>query len=99
MVFQGLIYHDYSSSDFSSYHDAVCVPVGSFVKNLRYKFWVCPFFIGFMLLTESAHLSNAHFWKPCDSGPKGYLYFAISFSLMVEVINMKASKRKKVKRF
>jgi hypothetical protein len=47
-----------------------------------------------MLLTESAHLSNAYlFWKPCDSVPKD-ICIAISFSLMVEVINMKASKKK-----
>jgi predicted tellurium resistance membrane protein TerC len=75
------------------------VPVGSFVnKTLRYKFWVCPFLILIMLkvliyqmLTLGNHVTPV---------PKGYLYFAISFSLMVEVINMKASKKKKeVKRF
>jgi predicted tellurium resistance membrane protein TerC len=29
---------------------------------------------------------------------KGYLYFAISFSFLVEVLNMKAKKKKKLKK-
>jgi predicted tellurium resistance membrane protein TerC len=71
------------------------VPVGSFVnKTLRYKFWVYPFLNSYY--AESAHLSNALlFGNHVTPVPKGYLYFAISFSLMVEVINMKASKREK----
>jgi predicted tellurium resistance membrane protein TerC len=52
--------------------------------------------IGFMLVTEAAHLSNASFFgNHVDVVPKGYLYFAISFSLLVEVLNMKMSKNKK----
>ena len=50
--------------------------------------------IGFMLIIEGAHL--AHF-KLFDSEvgavPKGYLYFAIAFSLLVEVLNMKLRKK------
>jgi hypothetical protein len=47
-----------------------------------------------MLLTESAHLSNALIFEAIKPVPKGYLYFYDLFSLMVEVINMKASKKK-----
>ena len=75
------------------------VPVGSFVnKNPSIQILGLSFLIliGFMLLTESAHLSNALiFGSHVTPVPKGYLYFAISFSLMVEVINMKAAKKKK----
>ncbi|WP_291099673.1 MULTISPECIES: TerC family protein [unclassified Flavobacterium] len=75
------------------------VPVGTFVNNhpsiqiLGLSFLIL---IGFMLLTESAHLSNALiFGNPVTPVPKGYLYFAISFSLLVEVLNMKMAKKKK----
>ncbi len=75
------------------------VPVGNFVNNhpsiqiLGLSFLIL---IGFMLITESAHLSNALiFGKHVAAVPKGYLYFAISFSLLVEVLNMKMDKKKK----
>src|SRR3970282_1131644 len=75
------------------------VPVGAFVNKhpsihiLGLSFLIL---IGMMLLTESAHLSNALiFGSHVTPVPKGYLYFAISFSLFVEVLNMKASKKKK----
>ena len=75
------------------------VPVGNFVNKhpsiqiLGLSFLIL---IGFMLLTESAHLSNALiFGNYVTPIPKGYLYFAISFSLLVEVLNMKSSKNKK----
>lgn len=49
--------------------------------------------IGFMLVTESAHLSNAViFGQPVGAIPKGYLYFAIAFSLGVEALNMRVRK-------
>ena len=52
--------------------------------------------IGFMLIAEGAHLSNLElFNKTVGVIPKGYLYFAISFSLGVEVLNMKIRKKKK----
>ncbi|KAB1154450.1 TerC family protein [Flavobacterium luteum] len=77
------------------------VPVGNFVNKhpsiqiLGLSFLIL---IGFMLVTESAHLSNASFFgNHVDVVPKGYLYFAISFSLLVEVLNMKVSKNKKEK--
>ena len=48
-----------------------------------------------MLITESAHLSNAEvFGQHVGAIPKGYLYFAIAFSLGVEALNMKIRKRK-----
>jgi len=50
--------------------------------------------IGFMLIVESAHLSHlVVFNNPIGSIPKGYLYFAIAFSLMVEFINMNVRKK------
>ena len=49
--------------------------------------------IGFMLVTESAHLSNAViFGQHVGAIPKGYLYFAIAFSLAVEALNMRVRK-------
>lgn len=75
------------------------VPVGTFVNKhpsiqiLGLTFLVL---IGFMLITESAHLANASFFgNHVDVVPKGYLYFAISFSLLVEVLNMKMTKNSK----
>ena len=51
--------------------------------------------IGFMLITEAAHLSNTRFFgKSVGEIPKGYLYFAIAFSLFVEFLNQKISKKK-----
>ena len=72
------------------------VPVGNFVNKhpsiqiLGLSFLIL---IGFMLLTESAHLSNALILgSHVTPVPKGYLYFAISFSLFVEILNMKMKK-------
>jgi predicted tellurium resistance membrane protein TerC len=49
--------------------------------------------IGFMLITEAAHLSHTSFFgNTVGAIPKGYLYFAIAFSLMVEFINYRVSK-------
>jgi predicted tellurium resistance membrane protein TerC len=75
------------------------VPVGIFVnKHPSVQILGLTFLIliGFMLITEAAHLANASFFgNHVDVVPKGYLYFAISFSLLVEVLNMKMSKNKK----
>lgn len=43
--------------------------------------------IGFTLIADAAHFEV----------PKGYIYFAVGFSLVVEIINMRASKRKALK--
>lgn len=54
--------------------------------------------IGFMLITESAHISEAEFFgNKVGAIPKGYLYFAIVFSLFVEFLNLKTKNLKKSK--
>lgn len=69
------------------------VPVGKFVnKHPTVQMLALSFLIliGFMLVTESAHLSNAViFGQHVGAIPKGYLYFAIAFSLGVEALNMR----------
>ena len=74
------------------------VPVGNFVnKNPSIQVLGLAFLIliGFMLITESMHLSNASLLgEHVGVVPKGYLYFAIAFSLAVEVINMKMRNKK-----
>lgn len=71
-------------------------PVGEFVNNhpsiqvLGLSFLIL---IGFMLIAESAHLSHlVIFDNEVGAIPKGYLYFAIAFSLMVEFINLRIQK-------
>lgn len=54
--------------------------------------------IGFMLITEAAHLSHTSiFNQTVGAIPKGYLYFAIAFSLMVEFINFRIQKNRALK--
>ena len=51
--------------------------------------------IGVMLLVEAAHLSHLSiFGTVVGEIPKGYIYFAIAFSLMVEFLNMRLKKKK-----
>ena len=51
--------------------------------------------IGFMLLAEGAHLSHLEVMQQSvGTIPKGYLYFAIAFSLLVEFLNMRFRKKK-----
>lgn len=75
------------------------IPVGNFVnKNPSIQILALSFLIliGFMLTTESMHLSNAVLaGQDVGAVPKGYLYFAILFSLLVEFINMKMRKKEK----
>jgi len=73
------------------------VPIGRFVNEhptiqmLALSFLIL---IGFMLVTESAHIANAViFGNHVGAIPKGYLYFAIAFSLGVEALNMKVRKK------
>ena len=73
-------------------------PIGNFVNQhptiqmLALAFLIL---IGFMLITEADHLSNAEvFGQHIGAIPKGYLYFAIAFSLGVEALNMKMRKNK-----
>lgn len=52
--------------------------------------------IGFMLIAEAAHLSHTViFEQSIGAIPKGYLYFAIAFSLLVEFLNMRLRKNLK----
>lgn len=74
-------------------------PVGSFVNEhptiqmLGLAFLIM---IGFMLVAEGAHLSEVViFGQEAGSVPKGYLYFAIAFSLLVEFLNIRMRKKQK----
>ncbi|MEY2703723.1 MAG: hypothetical protein RLY43_2362 [Bacteroidota bacterium] len=53
--------------------------------------------IGVMLLAEGSHLASIKFFgeNEVHSIPKGYLYFAIFFSLFVEFLNLKMKKNTK----
>ncbi len=69
------------------------VPVGRFVNRhptiqmLGLSFLIL---IGFMLILEGAHLGHVTIaGNELSSIPKGYLYFAIAFSLLVEFLNIK----------
>ena len=71
-------------------------PVGNFVSKhpsiqiLGLSFLIL---IGFMLIAEAAHLSPLVFFdNEVGSIPKGYLYFAIAFSLMVEFLDLRRLK-------
>lgn len=73
-------------------------PVGKFVSQhpsiqiLGLSFLIL---IGFMLIAEASHLSNVKiFNQTIGAIPKGYLYFAIAFSLLVEFLNMKLKNKK-----
>jgi len=74
-------------------------PVGRFVNDhptiqmLGLSFLIL---IGFMLIVEGGHM--AHFMAgnaEVGEVPKGYLYFAIAFSLLVEFLNIKMRKKEK----
>ncbi len=74
-------------------------PVGEFVNKhpsiqvLGLSFLIL---IGFMLIAEAAHISHLIiFDNEVGSIPKGYLYFAIAFSLMVEFLDMRMKKNKR----
>lgn len=74
-------------------------PINKFVnQNPTIQMLALSFLIliGFMLITEGAHLSNTEiFNKTVGVIPKGYLYFAIAFSLGVELLNLNIRKKKK----
>lgn len=73
------------------------VPVGNFVNanpSIQILGLAFLILIGFMLITESMHLSHAQLaGQHVGAVPKGYLYFAIAFSVLVELINMKMRKK------
>ena len=71
-------------------------PVGRFVNEhptiqmLGLSFLIL---IGFMLILEGGHLAHLEILdKEIGAIPKGYLYFAITFSLLVEFLNMRLRK-------
>ena len=74
------------------------VPVGNFVNanpSIQILGLAFLILIGFMLITESMHLSDATLvGEKVGVVPKGYLYFAIAFSLVVEMLNMRMTKKK-----
>lgn len=50
--------------------------------------------IGFLLITESMHVAETEVFDTLvDAIPKGYLYFVIAFSLIVEFINFRVGGR------
>lgn len=73
------------------------VPVGNFVNanpSIQILGLAFLILIGFMLITEAMHLSDAQLaGQHVGAVPKGYLYFAIAFSLAVEFLNMKMRKK------
>lgn len=72
-------------------------PVGRFVNQhptiqmLGLAFLIL---IGFMLIAEGAHLAHLTVaGQEIGSVPKGYLYFAIAFSLFVEFLNLRLRRK------
>lgn len=73
-------------------------PVGRFVNRhptvqmLGLSFLIL---IGFMLILEGGHLAHLNvFGQEIGAVPKGYLYFAISFALGVEFLNIRLRTKK-----
>ncbi len=75
------------------------VPVGRFVNEhptIQILGMAFLILIGFMLILEGGHLAHLDiFGSKIGVVPKGYLYFAIAFSLLVEFLNMRLRKRNK----
>ena len=73
-------------------------PVGRFVNKhptIQMLGMAFLILIGFMLIIEGAHLAHMSInGDEIGAVPKGYLYFAISFSLFVEFLNMRLRKSK-----
>ena len=73
-------------------------PVGDFVNrhpSIQILGLLFLILIGFMLIAESAYLSHLIvFGNEAGTIPKGYLYFAITFSLMVEFFELMMNKNK-----
>ena len=72
-------------------------PVGRFVnKHPTIQMLGLSFLllIGFMLIVEGAHLGHMKIaGNEIGTVPKGYLYFAIAFSLLVEMLNMRLRRK------
>ena len=72
-------------------------PVGRFVNkhpSIQMLGMAFLLLIGFMLIAEGAHLAHMKVaGSEIGAVPKGYLYFAIAFSLFVEFLNMRLRRR------
>lgn len=77
---------------------AFATPVANFVnKHPTIQMLGLAFLIliGFMLIAEGAHLAHLEIaGSEVGAVPKGYLYFAIAFSLFVEFLNMRLRRKK-----
>ena len=73
------------------------IPVSRFVNkhpSIQMLGMAFLLLIGFMLIAEGAHLAHMTIGDAeIGAVPKGYLYFAIAFSLFVEFLNMRLRKR------
>jgi predicted tellurium resistance membrane protein TerC len=73
------------------------VPIGRFVNQhptLQMLAMAFLILIGFMLILEGGHLAHLSILgSEIGAVPKGYLYFAIAFSLGVEFLNLKLRKK------
>jgi predicted tellurium resistance membrane protein TerC len=74
-------------------------PVGRFVNrhpSIQMLGMAFLILIGFMLIAEGAHLAHVSIaGASIGSVPKGYLYFAIVFSLFVEFLNLRFRRKKR----
>ena len=72
-------------------------PVGRFVNDhptIQMLGLAFLLLIGFMLIAEGAHLGHVKIaGTEVGTVPKGYLYFAIAFSLLVEFLNMRLRRK------
>ncbi len=75
-------------------------PVGRFVNEhptIQMLGLAFLLLIGFMLIAEGAHLAHLMVGgSEIGAVPKGYLYFAIAFSLFVEFLNMRLRRNRPV---
>jgi predicted tellurium resistance membrane protein TerC len=76
-------------------------PVSHFVNNhpsVQMLALAFLLLISVTLIIEAGHLSQLHLLgKTIAEVPKGYIYFAIAFSLLVEMLNMRSKKKLKIK--
>jgi len=73
-------------------------PVGKFVNDhptIQMLGLAFLLLIGFMLIAEAAHLGHVRIaGSEVGEVPKGYLYFSIAFSLLVEFLNLRLRKKR-----
>jgi len=73
-------------------------PVGQFVNkhpSVQVLGLAFLLLIGFMLIAEGAHMANLVVFNQASGViPKGYLYFAIFFSMFIEFLNFQLRSKK-----